>query len=52
MWGLQLPLAIWSSRIGAEPTQGIWWAIAIAMTIHSLLVAGWFMTGRWRRQRV
>jgi len=49
---LQVPLAILLSRVWNPPTQGIWWAIVIAMTVHGLLVAKWFQTGRWRRQRV
>ncbi|MBU4198650.1 MAG: MATE family efflux transporter [Verrucomicrobia bacterium] len=52
LWGLQVPLAILLSRVWNPPTQGIWWAIVIAMTVHGLLVAKWFQTGRWRRQRV
>ena len=52
LWGLQVPLAMLLSRLWQPPTQGIWWAIVIAMTVHGLLVAGWFATGRWRHQRV
>lgn len=52
LWGLQVPLAILLSRISQPATQGIWWAIGIAMTIHGLLVTAWFLTGRWKTQSV
>ena len=48
LWGLQVPLAIFLSRITHPATQGIWWAIGIAMTVHGLMVTGWFLTGRWK----
>ncbi len=48
LWGLQVPLALFLSRVMAPPTQGIWWAIAAAMTVHGLLVTAWFLTGRWK----
>jgi Na+-driven multidrug efflux pump len=52
LWGLQLPLAVWLSRLWQPPTEGIWWAIAAAMTINGLLTAAWFQTGRWMHKRV
>lgn len=52
LWGLQVPLAIWLSRVLTPPTQGIWWAVAIAVTVHGLLVTAWFQTGHWKRKKV
>ncbi len=52
LWGLQVPLAMGLSRVWNPPTQGIWWAIVIAMVVHALLITAWFQTGRWRRQHV
>lgn len=52
LWGLQVPLAIILSRIAQPATQGIWWAIGIAMTVHGLMVTGWFLTGRWKTHQV
>lgn len=52
LWGVQVPLALFLSRIVHPPTQGIWWAIAVAVTVHGMLVTGWFMTGRWRTRPV
>ena len=52
LWGVQVPLAVWLSRLCEPSTQGVWWAIGIAVTVHGLLVTGWFQTGRWKRQQV
>jgi len=52
VWGLQVPLAIFLSRVAQPATQGIWWAIAIAVTVHGLMVTGWFLTGRWKTHPV
>ncbi len=48
----QLPLAILFSHLWQPATQGIWYAISVAMVLNGLLVAGWFQTGRWKRKRV
>ncbi len=48
LWGLQVPLALWLANIFDPPVQGIWWAIAIATTVHGLLAAGWFELRRWQ----
>jgi Na+-driven multidrug efflux pump len=52
LWGLQVPLAILLSARMNPPTRGIWWAIAIAVTVHGLLVTAWFQTGRWKTRQV
>lgn len=52
LWGVQVPLAIWLSRVIEPPTQGVWWAIAAAVTVHGLLIIAWFETGRWKSCRV
>jgi putative MATE family efflux protein len=52
LWGVQVPLALWLSRLVTPPTLGVWWAIAAAITVHGLLVIAWFETGRWQRQQV
>ena len=52
LWGLQVPLAFFMSRTMQPATQGIWWAIGIAMTVHALMVTGWFLTGRWKTHPV
>lgn len=52
LWGLQVPLAVMLSRYFEPATRGIWWAIAIAVTVHGLMVTGWFQTGRWKTKKV
>jgi putative MATE family efflux protein len=52
LWGVQVPLAIYLSRVITPPTQGVWWAIAAAVTVHGLLITAWFETGRWKHQKV
>lgn len=52
LWGLQVPLALFLSRVTQPATQGIWWAMAIAVTVHGLMVTGWFQTGRWKTHPV
>lgn len=50
--GLQIPLAVFLARAWQPPTQGIWWAMAIAMAFYGSAIAAWFATGRWERKRV
>ncbi len=52
LWGLQVPLAWWWSRPPGGSLDGIWRAMAIAMSVHGLLVTAWFETGRWKRHTV
>jgi Na+-driven multidrug efflux pump len=52
LWGLQVPLAVALSRVWNPPTDGIWWAHAIATVSNGLMNAAWFMTGRWQHKRV
>jgi Na+-driven multidrug efflux pump len=52
LWGLQVPLAIYLSNVWQPATQGVWWAMSIAMMVQGLLVMAWFETGRWKRIRV
>ncbi len=52
LWGLQVPLALYLPRIWSPPIEGVWWAVGAAMTLHGLLIAGWFATGRWRHKNI
>ncbi len=52
LWGIQVPLALVLSRVITPPTNGIWWAIAIAVTIHGILVTVCFQRGRWKQRAV
>jgi Na+-driven multidrug efflux pump len=52
LWGLQVPAAIWLSRVMQPPTDGVWWAIALAFVAQGILMVYWFELGRWRRRKV
>lgn len=52
LWGVQVPLALFLARVMDSATQGVWWSIAAAVTVHGLLITFWFETGRWKTQRV
>jgi len=52
LWGIQVPLAIVLSRVIEPSTHGIWWAIAIAVTIHGLLVSICFQRGHWKNRAI
>jgi putative MATE family efflux protein len=52
LWGLQVPLGIWLPHHWHPATSGIWWANAIAMMTHGILIMLWFLKGNWRHQRV
>ena len=52
LWGIQVPLAVWLSRVIRPPTQGIWWAVAAALATHGVLTVLWFQTGRWKHKKL
>jgi len=52
LWGLQVPLAVFFSRLWEPATEGIWWAMVVAFVVQGVLTALWFETGRWMRNRV
>lgn len=52
LWGIQVPLALYLPGIFTVPTQGVWWAVVIAVTVHGIMVAGWFLLGRWKKKKL
>ena len=52
LWGLQVPLALYLSRILHPPTDGVWWAIGLALIAQGTFIAIWFEMGRWKTKRV
>jgi putative MATE family efflux protein len=52
LWGIQVPLAVYLSRIVVPSTQGIWWAMCIASALQGMMVLFWFELGRWKRIRI
>lgn len=52
LWGVQIPLALCMARYVTPASDGIWWSIAITLTVNGLMVGAWFLTGRWKHKRV
>ncbi|MBP7275150.1 MAG: MATE family efflux transporter [Kiritimatiellae bacterium] len=52
LWGLQVPLAVYLSRVLNPATDGIWWAMNAAFVLQAALTIVWFRAGRWRTTRV
>ncbi len=52
LWGVQVPVASWLSRVWQPPTVGIWTAMAAAFVMQAVLTIGWFETGRWKKIKV
>lgn len=52
LWMIQIPLAIFLSRIPALGITGIWFAILTAYFSLALMGIFWFQLGRWKLKRV
>ncbi len=52
MLGIQIPLAIYLPHLGHLNTDGIWLAIAIALTIQGILMTYFFSRGKWKLKKV
>ncbi len=52
LWGLQVPLALLLPRYTVIPTDGVWYAVAISVSVHGFMVAAWFMRGKWKYKQV
>ena len=52
LWGLQVPLAVYFSRLWQPATEGIWWAMVVAFVVQGVLTTLWFETGRWMKKKV
>jgi len=52
LWGLQVPLAVYLSRILRPSTDGVWWAIGIALIAQCVFITAWFELGRWKTKKV
>jgi putative MATE family efflux protein len=48
LWFFQWPAAAYSQKFMVPPIHGIWWSIALASALHGILVAAWFMRGKWQ----
>ncbi len=52
LWLFQVPLAMILPRFFAVQSNGVWWAISVALAVHGLMVTAWFSRGAWKTQRV
>lgn len=51
-WMIQIPMAWWLSRSTGFGPQGVFWSIAIAESILTLIAAAMFRRGSWKSQVV
>jgi len=52
LWLVQLPLAVFLSRMPALGVDGIWIAILVSYAVQGVLTVAWFQTGRWKHKKV
>lgn len=52
LWVFQVPLALLLPKVFCPPTNGIWFAIGVAVTIHGVMNAAWFISGKWKHKKV
>ena len=52
LWLVQIPLAIFLSRIPGLGTNGIWIAVLSSYIAQSAMVTFWFQLGRWKLKKV
>lgn len=51
-WLFEIPLSYWLSRTLGYRAAGVFWAMAIAFSVMSLVSAGLFRRGTWKLKRV
>lgn len=52
LWVFQVPLAIILPRWFTPAIHGVWWSIAVAITVNGCAMAAWFARGAWKARRV
>jgi putative MATE family efflux protein len=52
LWLVQLPLAIFLSRVPTLAANGIWIAVLASYAVQGVMTTVWFQTGRWKHKRV
>lgn len=52
LWLVQIPLAIFLSRIPSLGINGVWLAILTAYVLQAVLTASWFQSGKWKSKKV
>lgn len=49
---VMIPLALILPRFTIPPTSGIWWAMAISITLQGIIMALAFGRGKWKERRI
>ena len=52
MWGVQLPMAYFLSRLTNLGVYGVRWSMVIALAMRAVTYVIYFWLGRWKRKRV
>ena len=52
MWGVQLPMAYFLSRLTTLGVYGVRWSMVIALAMRAVTYVIYFWLGRWKRKRV
>ncbi|MBN2057389.1 MAG: MATE family efflux transporter [Candidatus Saganbacteria bacterium] len=52
LWVVQIPLAMFLSRMPELGLRGIWLAILIAYFVQGTMAIAWFQAGKWKQKRV
>ena len=52
LWGVQVPLALFLTKLPSLGLTGVWWAIVISNLLQGTITAVWFSLGRWKNKRV
>ncbi|MBW2059082.1 MAG: MATE family efflux transporter [Deltaproteobacteria bacterium] len=50
--GLMIPLALILPRFILPRTSGIWWAMAVSITLQGIIMVAAFKRGRWKEQGI
>ncbi len=48
----RIPLALLLAEHGGWGSSGIWWAVGITTGLKGIVMALWFMRGRWKKKQV
>jgi len=48
----RIPVAFFLATTVGMGVIGVWWAISGTSIIKGIVLAGWFLTGRWMHKKV
>ena len=52
LWGVQVPLALFLTKLPSLGLSGVWWAIVISNLLQGTMTAVWFSLVRWKNKQV